>query len=412
MEAATTGGAVLATKGDAAAAFYNPAGLATLEGPSVQVSGSAYSLSALRFGNFVDTLLPWTTTEQSVRTTSLYSVPAVAAYGFRFRPGLGVAAGVWVPSHEVVAFTSDLLSEGAFAPGGSVTRASYEQHLSLSEKLDRTYFGAAAGLALGARLRVGLSGFVTYDSAEAFVSVAAAATTDSPVPSEHGATFTVTSSGAPAQFAFRFGGGVQWDVTPWLTLAFAVKTPSLLISRSGTVSTTSELSVLLPGSPPTFVFVHDSGAPLRLTEPWRLAAGGAAVVGAWSLRAEGDWQSAAADQHAVGNARVGALYDGGDIRWGAGLFTDLSREVPSSSALRVDYYGATAGVFYRPPPVRAARARGGTWDVWTNLAVRYAYGIGGAMGVAIAPLGGDVAVPTARVRVDVLTLTLGGLVQF
>jgi hypothetical protein len=136
------------------------------------------------------------------------------------------------------------------------------------------------------------------------------------------------------------------------------------------------------------------------------------VVGAWSLRAEGDWQSAIAGQRAVGNARVGALHDGGDVRWGAGLFTDLTREVPSSGALRVDYYGATAGFFYRPPPVRAARARGGTWDVWTNLAVRYAYGTGGARGVGIAPFSEASAVPTARVRVDVVTLTLGGLVQF
>jgi hypothetical protein len=32
--------------------------------------------------------------------------------------------------------------------------------------------------------------------------------------------------------------------------------------------------------------------------------------------------------------------------------------------------------------------------------------------VAIAPLGGEVPVPTAKVRVDVLTVTLGGVVQF
>jgi hypothetical protein len=412
MDAATTAGAVIATAGEAAAAFYNPAGLAALEGPSVQVSASAYTVSAMRLGHFVDTRLPWTTTEQSVRTTSLYTVPAVAAYGFRLRPGLGVAAGVWVPSHEVVAVTADLQSEGPFSPGGSVTRASYEQHLSFTEKLDRTYFGVAAGLALGARVRVGLSGFVTYDSSEAFLSVAAVARTDSPVPGESGAAFSVTSSGAPAQLAARFGGGVQWDAAPWLTLALAVKTPSLVFSHSGTVSTTSELTVLLPATPPTIVFVHDAGAPLRLTEPWRLAAGGAAAVGAWSLRAEVDWQAEVSGQRGVGNARVGALHDGGHVRWGAGLFTDRSREVASSGALKVDYYGATAGVAYRPGPVRAARARGGAWDLWTSLALRYAYGDGQARGVAIAPLGGEVAVPTAKVRVDVLTVTLGGLVQF
>jgi hypothetical protein len=412
MDAASTGGAVLATAREPAGAFYNPAGLAALEGPSVQVSASAYSLSAFRLGDFVGTQLPWTTTEQSVRSSSLYSVPAVAAYGFRPRPGLGVAAGLWVPSHEVVAITSDLTSAGPWAPGGSVTRASYEQHLSFSEKLDRTYFGAAAGLALGPSVRVGLSGFVTYDSAEAFLTVSAVARTDSPVPQESGGTFTVTSSGAPVQLAARFGGGVQWDAAPWLTLAFAVKTPSLPIERRGTVSTSVSQAELLPGSPPSIVFAQGTGEPLRLTEPWRLVAGGAASVGAWSLRAEGDWQAPIAGQRGVGNARFGALHDGGDVRWGAGLFTDRSREVKSSGSLLVDYYGATAGVSYRPPPVQAHRARGEDWDLWTGLALRYAYGTGEARGVGIAPLGGSEAVPTAKVRVDVFTVTLGGLVQF
>jgi hypothetical protein len=135
-------------------------------------------------------------------------------------------------------------------------------------------------------------------------------------------------------------------------------------------------------------------------------------VGAWSLRAEADWQAPIAGQRGVGNARVGALHDGGDVRWGAGLFTDRSREVPSSGSLLVDYYGATAGLSYRPPPVRAHRARGEAWDLWAGLALRYAYGTGEARGVGIAPLGGSEAVPTARVRVDVVTVTLGGLVQF
>jgi hypothetical protein len=412
MEAATTGGAVVATAGDAATAFYNPAGLAAVEGPTAQFSASAYSVSRMHLGRFVDTTLPWTTTAQSVRASSFFSVPAVAAYAMRLRPGLGVAAGFWVPSHEEVSLASDLETGGPWTPGGSVTRATYEQHLSVSQKLDRTCFGAAAGLSVGSRVRVGLSGFVTYDASEDFVSLFAAATTDSPVPEERGGTLTFTSGGAPVQFALRFGAGAQWDAAPWLRLGVAAKTPSLVLARRGTISVRSAQAALFPGVPPTVAFSQTQGEPLRLQEPWRIAAGGAVAVGGWSLRAEGDWQAAVSGQRAVANVRLGALHDGGDVRWGAGLFTDRTRELASSGGLAVDYYGATAGVFYRPSPVRAARARGEAWDLWTSLAVRYAYGTGEAMGLGLAPLGGAAEPPSASVRVDSFTLSLGGLVQF
>jgi hypothetical protein len=412
MEAMTTAGAVVAVSGDAATAFYNPAGLASLQGPTVQVSGSAYSGSAMRFGHFVETALPWTRTEQSVGTTSFYSVPSVVAYGRRVRPGLGVAAGVWVPSHEELAFTSDLRSEGAWSPGGAVTHASYEQHLSVSQKIEHTYFGAAAGLAAGPHLRVGLSGFVTYDVAETFASLFAVATTDSPVPAERGATVSITSSGKPTQFALRFGGGVQWDVTPALTLGVAVKTPSLVLIRQGVTQTTVSLTGLVPGVEPTIVFDRSQGEPLRLLEPWRITAGGSAALGALSVRAEIDWQAPTSGQRGVVNGRLGVLYDAGDARWGGGLFTDRTRDLASSGGIAVDYYGATAGFFYRPAPVRSARARGEAWDLWTSLGVRYAHGVGHAQGFGIAPLGGTQAPPSAPVHVDTLTVSLGGLVQF
>jgi hypothetical protein len=412
MEAATTAGAVVAVPGDAATAYYNPACLASLEGPTVQVSGSAYTASVVHLGRFVATMLPWTRTDQSVGTTSLYSVPSVVAYGLRVRPGLGVAAGVWVPSHEEVAFTSNLRSEGAWTPGGSVTRASYEQHVSVSQKISRTYFGAAAGLAAAPRVRIGLSGFVTYDAAENFASIFAVATTDSQVPGEGGGTVSITSSGKPTQLALRFGGGVQWEVTQVLTLGLAVKSPSVVLARRGSITTTASATALFPGSPPTIAFFRKEGERLRLLEPWRIAGGGAVALGALSLRAEADWQAPTSAQRGVVNARLGALYGTGDIRGGAGVFTDRARDLASSGTLAVDYLGATAGLFYRPAPVRSARERGGAWDLWTSLAVRYAHGTGHAAGFGIAPLGGIQAPPSATVHIDTFTVTLGGLVQF
>jgi hypothetical protein len=410
-EAATTAGAVVAVRGDAASAYYNPAGLADLQGPTVQVSGSAYSLTVMRLDPFVETRLPWARRTQSVRSTSFYAAPSVVANGLRLRPGLGVAAGVWVPSHEVLAFSASLQTEGPWAPGGSVTRASYEQHLSISEKLDRTCFGAAAGLALAPGLRVGASGFVTYDTAEELVSLFAVAATDSPVPEERGGTVSITSSGSPSQFALRLGGGVQWDVAPAVTLAAAVKTPSMVLARQGSVTTTSSATALYPGVTPTIFFAR-SRQQLRLAEPWRITAGAAAGQGGLTVRGELDWQAPTTGQRGVVNARVGVLLDAGDVRGGAGLFTDRARDLASGGGLAVDYTGATAGLSFRPGPVRVAHARGGSWDLWTSVGLRYAHGVGRATGLGLAPMGGQQAPASARVRVDSLTATLGGVVEY
>lgn len=413
-EAAVTGGAVLATTREAAGAFYNPAGLAALEGATLQVSGSAYQLSSMRLERFVVTTLPWGRTSETVRTTSWSAVPAVAAYGYRPRSGLGLAVGIWVPAREEVAFVSTLRSAGPFVPGGAVTSAEYEQRLSLSQKQERTYVGAAAGLAVGRGVRAGLSAFVVHDRSEEFVDLFAIATTDSPIPEERGGTVSISQRGTPTRIAARFGAGLQWDVSRALTLAFAAKTAALELTRDGAVSTVISRTSLFPGADPSIGLEEVGSAPALAVEPWRLAAGGAVSLGAWSLRAEADWQAAESGRRAVVNGRLGVLHDyDADLRWGAGVFTDRSRARSDSGALDVDFYGVAAGLDYRPPQVRAARGGGGSWDVRGSVAVRYAAGFGKARSLEIDLLGAGAQAPgSATVRVHALSVTIGGFVQF
>lgn len=411
-EAAVTGGAVLATTRDAAGAFYNPAGLGALEGTSVQVSASAYEASTVRLPGFVTTTLPWAQLEETVRTSTVYMIPSVAAFGVRLRGGIGVAAGAWVPTHREAAFTSDVQSSGPWTPGGLVTRADYRQTLSFTQRLQRTHFGAAAGLALHPRLRAGLAAFLAYDRAEEFLSLVASIATDSPVPEERGGTLTFAASGAPVQLAARLSAGLQWDVGPSLTLALGARTPSLPLARRGSFSTASTGAVLFPGIEPILYSAVSSAAPTRLEEPWRLAAGASTLVRRWSLRAEADWQASGGGRRGVWNGRLGALRDGGDLRVGAGVFTDRARERPSPGELVADFYGVAAGVDYRPPLVRAARGDGG-WDVRTSIAVRYALGVGEVTGIALDPFGLGAAPPAARAtRLHAVSVSVGGLARF
>lgn len=62
---------------------------------------------------------------------------------------------------------------------------------------------------------------------------------------------------------------------------------------------------------------------------------------------EADWQAPTSGQRGVVNARLGALYDAGDLRWGAGFFTDRTRNIgssgPPSATVRVDTFTVTLG---------------------------------------------------------------------
>lgn len=413
-EAALTGGAVLSTSYDAVGAYYNPAGLGTLAGSTLQVSGSAYKLSSLRVRNLVSTELPWTRIEQTARSTDWSAVPSVAVYGFRLSPRVGVALGIWVPTRESAAFISTVRSSGPYAVGGA-TRVDYAQQIAITQHVEQTYFGAAAGLELRPGLRLGSSVFLVHQRSEQFLDAVFVAETDSPDPAERGATASLSTRGAPIQIAGRLGAGVQWDLSPTLTVAAALKTPAVALFRSGGVTTATATASLLPGVTPSIGFSQEVAAPGRVAQPWRLAAGGALALGATSLRAEGDWQAPEGGRHGVVNARLGLLREASeDLRWGAGAFTDRTRESGRSGSLAVNQYGIAAGVDYRPPPVRAARGPEASWDMRVGFAVRYGLGTGKVRRLEVDPL--SAAPPsspvTAPVLSQALSLNVGAILRF
>jgi hypothetical protein len=379
-----------------------------LPGPTLQLSGSAYQLSSVQLRSLVRTTLPWTQIDQSETVTDWSTVPSVAAYAYRLSPRLGVAFGVWIPVSSSTSFVSTVHSAGPL-PGSGV-QVDYTQQIALTQRIESSYFGAAAGLALRPGLRAGIAAFLVYDRLEQFVDVFAGALTTS---TQSGATASSSLRGTPSQLAARLGLGVQWDLAPTWTIAAAVKTPTLALRTLGGFTSVDQSATLLPGTSPSIEFAQGSTPVTGTEEPWRVALGTAVAVGSTSVRAELDWQAPRAGRAGVVNGRVGLLRaQSPDLSWGAGLFTDRSREVVSSGSISVDYYGVAAGVDWRPPPVRAARGPGATWDVRTSLSVRYAAGWGEVQRLQANPFGAAPPATTSDVFAQALAVNLGALLQF
>jgi hypothetical protein len=379
-----------------------------LPGPTLQLSGSLYQLSRVEFRSLIRTTLPWAQIDQSETVSDWSTVPSVAAYAYRLSPRLGVAFGVWIPVSSSLSFVSTVHSAGPL-PGSGV-QVDYTQQIALTQRIESSYFGAAAGLALRPGLRVGMAAFLVYDRLEQFVDVFAGALTTS---TQSGATSSASLRGTPSQFAARFGLGVQWDVAPTWTLAAALKTPTLALRTNGGFTSVVQSATLLPGASPSIEFTQGSAPVTGTEEPWRVALGTAVGAGSTSLRAELDWQAPRAGRAGVVNGRVGLLRaETPDLSWGAGLFTDRTREVVSSGSIAVDYYGVAAGVDYRPPPVRSARPPGAKWDVRTSLSVRYAAGFGEVQRLQANPFGATPPTSSSEVTAHALAVNLGALLQF
>jgi hypothetical protein len=414
-EAALTGGAVLATAHDPAGAYYNPAGLAALPAATLQVSGSAYQLQTLRLSRYVNTTLPWERVEQTVQSTDYSAVPSVGAFGYRLSPRAGAALGVWLPAHNSVALVSDVHRTGPFTAGGSTVQVDYTQRIALAQRLDRTYFGAAIGLALLRNVRIGAAAFLVYQREETFFDLSAGALFGGSSPAQQGGTAGISVRGAPSQFALRLTAGVQWTLTPAVTVAMAMKTPAISLVTVGSLTTVFQTTSLLPGGAPSIGIAVAQTPPDRIAEPWRVSLGADLSMHWASVRPELDWQPPEGSRHGVLNARVGVRREvNPDVAWGFGLFTDRSRERSPSGQLVVDYYGIAAGVDLRPPPVRAARGPGATWDMRASVAVRYAVGFGQAQRLTANLFASQGGAPpdTAGALAQAFTVSVGGTAQF
>lgn len=384
-QAAMTGGAVASVIGDGTAAWYNPAGLASMERDAVDVSGNAFQVRAAEEGGLISS----TTGESNDGGyLELLSIPSASTIARRLEPGVVIAFGVFAPR-----FSQHTVRTGLDAGAAD---ASARWTLS-STAFSATYHaGGAIGIRLEDDLRFGVSLFGVYRERSDTFQTAGAFERD-------GRTHLVARGGI-TQFrslGAELGLGVQWEPHRGVVISATFRSPGLEILTQ-LRSTTTAIDVVVDGmAPDSISFLPEDdedlapGLVVLTAGRFNLAIGHRFDRG-W-IAAELDVQpplqlDGVLSRRFVWNARVGARYEvDHHVGLGAGFFTDHSEQAPIEDLgqTRVDFYGLSAGFEYRNAHRLGAGERADDLVFSTTFAVRYAFGIGEVGGLRFDPLRGE-----------------------
>jgi len=264
---ALEGGAYIARVDDAAANFYNPAGLVVSEKTSLNASSTGY----------VVTRVSSEALNTSISSTKIDAVPGyfgvVVAPPFtdarNLRLGVSVTRGVaWSPGS--IDQTTDV-------PGvAAIERTTYSTDASFKTLLYQIAgaWAPVADRSLRLGLGVGLSQ-TSYSNDSTFSG-------------------QLSLGGQPGQFlsTLRANGnewdvlftlGVQWEVIRGLTLGALVRSPGLRIGSGSLL--TYESSFLRPNAP-TSSFLRDENGQFQYKQPWEASLGIAYRFGVAELEAD------------------------------------------------------------------------------------------------------------------------------
>jgi long-subunit fatty acid transport protein len=353
------GTAVIARVGDAAATYYNPAGLALAKKTSVNASSSGYVWT--RLGS--DAL------GQSVSTSRFDSAP-----GF-----FGVVLGEGIISDERLRLGFAITNAVAWEPGGLDQMLQLEGGQSLDYASTVSFSTLTPTVAIGyapsAALRLGLSASVAYTSFsqnETFSGDVLVAGQSNQFLSNLRANGHV--------WAILFAAGVQWDITRDLTVGAVLTSPGLRIVGGALV--TYQANLTAPTATSNFFF-RDKDTALEYKLPlgvglglaYRFTAGAIEAdirfhdgTGAYSLyhsdqpiqasvrAADGTTSNStqpfpdvAYNTRKFVNVSLGGKYQlSNALTLHAGFFTALSPiDDPNTSAFRkANLYGTTVGAAY------------------------------------------------------------------
>lgn len=243
------GSAHIARSADAAAPWFNPAGLSQA---GTQLSGSV--------GNYqFTTVTPAQLPNSGGSTQHLPNLVGATAKFKGFTVGFSLVTVIsWSTSLDSVYNLTN-------AATGSPARFSYSADSGISQNVQ----AVAIGRDLGKKWRLGLGVAITQTSMYSDQVI-----TDRIATPQANRTLIFASRADGSDSAIRFTIGTQFQPVPWLKLGLVSRNPGLRYGSSGTVALDSTLD---GGGPSIGATLYDGSAAFAFKTPYQIGAGVALV---------------------------------------------------------------------------------------------------------------------------------------
>ena len=370
-QAAMLGGAVIAPVNGSSATWYNPAGLGSVDRDQFDISATVYTLRSYTVPKFLATP---SGAYANGSVTEFVVAPTQIAYVRRLSDKTALGFGYFVPKASNFVLRENLTDAEGNPPS---------QWQLAAAGADTQHIGAlAVGTRLRSNLRLGASLLGGYAASVASASLFGSVSPDGSTPEASSAISTVATG---SRFSLQVALGMQWQLSPQLTLGASLRTPELQLHASENnnynVSVTSLLKPLDPQ------FGATAREEVQSVGPDLVKAGRAAVSVSYGyafgwVTAELDIQPGlhrervGVNRKAVWNARLGWYHILSPVlSFGLGLFTDRSSDAEAYSLLEGTghFYGGTAGIELSNEHLLAATERATSLTFKSVFALRYAF---------------------------------------
>ena len=372
-DVALTGGAVVANVHTGGAMWFNPAGVARLDGTAVDLTGAvlSYSIASAPGSLSIES------GEQSAgEYSAVQAIPRALTFVASPRPNLRWGIGFFF-SRAFDRFIQDTVSTPADSTEPSEFYATADEaksvyHLSGNiawKKSDKFLLGGGLDIVVASRK-------ATEILTGAYASGA-------------GGTFNRSVNQSVAGGGLQMKLGLQWAPIEQVRIGWMVATPSYLVYLDN--ETTAARSLSPPNAPPEFEATQTD----ELGGAWAGVEMGVTRLGTAYLDKWG-WIEAdlvlsfplntpelGIDKKTTANARVGGIFRLTDrLKLGAGFFTDLSPErAPDDFGdSQIDFYGFTLGIDFANREAPPTKNEDGFYLAFA-VALRYSHGNGTLAGV-------------------------------